>query len=599
MVRNRAVAQQIQERDYTQKDRDQMDASDFAGPHQSFPILTQQDVDNAARLIGHADDPDAVKRRVIAIAKRKGFTLPDAWKSEQDVVQTAKEAVSSAAAPVSAPSFQPKARIARIKSYFLEDDAISLNGRKYPREAVDRLIQSAQKQLSDPDGIPLTCYLSHDHADADNALSLVGRITDVGREGKRAYAWLDVPDTSAGRDMATLVAGGYVRTQSLRASGAELRLDKESAFPLVGGSSLKLEGIDFTTSPGLPQVARITDVVLESHAPDEQGTDTASATPHTLQEVFHSSPSRLLLEQETHSVHAGHEDRMSTTTEAMEAQLTSMTSGVTQGMDDANPVDAYAQQNYSIPPGAPRDVFPTSLNDVHDHLATALGLPCAPGTMERAASLRFLGIATEAGAKFAMSTKQHLMAAHDGVAKHLGMECAPNGGMQADNNINYPMVPDRDMDGESTKKKTMTAEDAAKLLQEAGYIVQPPKTEAQLLREQMEALQKQIAEQQAAFAAQLEETRKAMVAQQQANQPVPQRRSLVEGVQQPPLGTTIAENPRLTRKRSFVREQLQKLDPHDLIDESRPLPEWLNPDQALGEYGLQLLGLMDAMYPMS
>lgn len=71
-------------RDYSQKEREQMDSSDFAGPHMSFPIKSQQDVYNAARLIGHADNPEAVKARIIAIARRKGFDIPDAWKEGAD-----------------------------------------------------------------------------------------------------------------------------------------------------------------------------------------------------------------------------------------------------------------------------------------------------------------------------------------------------------------------------------------------------------------------------------------------------------------------------------------------------------------------------------
>ncbi len=67
---------------YNQEARDKMDDSDFAGPHQSFPIKDQEDVDNAARLIGHADDPEAVKHKIIAIAKRKGLSIPKAWQEE-------------------------------------------------------------------------------------------------------------------------------------------------------------------------------------------------------------------------------------------------------------------------------------------------------------------------------------------------------------------------------------------------------------------------------------------------------------------------------------------------------------------------------------
>ena len=69
----------IDERDIPQSERDKIPAGDFAGPDRSFPIATQADVDAAAHLIGKADDPEAVKAKIIAIAKRKGLTVPDAW----------------------------------------------------------------------------------------------------------------------------------------------------------------------------------------------------------------------------------------------------------------------------------------------------------------------------------------------------------------------------------------------------------------------------------------------------------------------------------------------------------------------------------------
>lgn len=179
-------------------------------------------------------------------------------------------------------------RIAQIKSYFLEDNATSLNGRKYPTASVNRLVQSAQAQLSDPDALPLTCYLSHAHADTGETRALVGRIAAVGKEGAKAFAMIDIPDTTAGRDVATLIRGGYIRSQSLRAINAEMYLDKDSPLPLVGGANLQLEGIDFTTSPGLPQVARIADIT-ESH------------TPQSINEVFHISKNTVLIEESTAS----------------------------------------------------------------------------------------------------------------------------------------------------------------------------------------------------------------------------------------------------------------------------------------------------------
>lgn len=76
---------------YSQTERESMDEADFAGPHKSFPIKTQQDVHNAASLIGHADNPGAVKSRIKAIAKKKGFSLPKSWENEDGEDSEKKE----------------------------------------------------------------------------------------------------------------------------------------------------------------------------------------------------------------------------------------------------------------------------------------------------------------------------------------------------------------------------------------------------------------------------------------------------------------------------------------------------------------------------
>ncbi len=62
--------------------RDKLPADQFAGPGRTFPIATQEDVDNAARLVGHAADPAAVKAAIIRIAKKLGLDIPDAWKEK-------------------------------------------------------------------------------------------------------------------------------------------------------------------------------------------------------------------------------------------------------------------------------------------------------------------------------------------------------------------------------------------------------------------------------------------------------------------------------------------------------------------------------------
>jgi hypothetical protein len=66
----------------TAEERAKLPESDFAGPNHSFPITSPEHVEAAAHLIGKAADPEAVKRKVIAIAKRKGFPFPEAWKDK-------------------------------------------------------------------------------------------------------------------------------------------------------------------------------------------------------------------------------------------------------------------------------------------------------------------------------------------------------------------------------------------------------------------------------------------------------------------------------------------------------------------------------------
>lgn len=67
----------------TQAERDKLPLSSFADPeHRKYPILDQSDVDAAAHLVGKASDPEKVKRRIIAIAKRLGLSIPDAWKGD-------------------------------------------------------------------------------------------------------------------------------------------------------------------------------------------------------------------------------------------------------------------------------------------------------------------------------------------------------------------------------------------------------------------------------------------------------------------------------------------------------------------------------------
>lgn len=595
MVSNRVVAQHIQDRYYSQKDRDKMPDSDFAGPHQSFPIRTQADVMNAARLVGHADDPAAVKAAIIRIAKRKGFKLPDSWQEEEKP----KEATST-------PVFTPKQKIATIKTCFLEDDAISLNGRQYPREAVDTLIRSAQVRLSDTHALPITCYLSHDKADQDSTRDLVGKVADVWREGARAYASIDIPDTVAGRDFAALVAGGYIRSQSLRANGAVLSMNKDRAYPQVGGDSLALEGIDCTTRPGLAQTARIEDMVLESHSPQE------------ISEVF--GDTTLLLEQQ--------EELSMPETIQEEGIDQQLASGTTVGVTGGDPRDEYSQRMYKMPSGTGNANTSPELGSVHDRIAYVMSLDCGPSTMEAKQRFgdsivqerkAFKASLKEAGAKLSGGTKAHLMKAHDGVAKHLGMECADN----ASGNDGMQDGDDDDMHGkesapapsltkqdildtlreagimpapqqqqevkETQEDMTMNPEEAARLLEAAGYKIEAPKSAEDLLQERLAAQEQQMAEQRQQF-----DELKALLSQKFAApaQVFAQRKSLVEG-------SNATEQPKRPyyRNGDYMRERLRDSDlRQQLLDRSRPLPEDMNIEHMLRELQLEYLGMYDERF---
>ena len=72
----------------------------FAGPHNSFPISSQHHVYAAAKLVGHAANPAAVKAAIIRIAHEKGYSLPKSWQSKtkkaDEVTPLNKEAVDAA-----------------------------------------------------------------------------------------------------------------------------------------------------------------------------------------------------------------------------------------------------------------------------------------------------------------------------------------------------------------------------------------------------------------------------------------------------------------------------------------------------------------------
>lgn len=92
LVMKKMAARYAEKRDFDRGvgggvDRDKLPESDFAGPHRSFPIVSQGDVSDALHLIGHADNPDAVRARIRSIADRKGFSMPESASADSKKVR--------------------------------------------------------------------------------------------------------------------------------------------------------------------------------------------------------------------------------------------------------------------------------------------------------------------------------------------------------------------------------------------------------------------------------------------------------------------------------------------------------------------------------
>ncbi len=91
----------VYERFISKPERDKASSSDFAGKGKSFPILKPEDVSAAAHSLGRAGSgnlgPSGIKARIIAIAKRKGWSskLPKAWQGGGDEKKESAQASQS------------------------------------------------------------------------------------------------------------------------------------------------------------------------------------------------------------------------------------------------------------------------------------------------------------------------------------------------------------------------------------------------------------------------------------------------------------------------------------------------------------------------
>lgn len=73
-------------RDYSAAERKELAKSGKAMPNGSFPIVDREDLEDAIKLAGHANDVGAAKRHIRKRAKALGLSnlIPDSWDSDND-----------------------------------------------------------------------------------------------------------------------------------------------------------------------------------------------------------------------------------------------------------------------------------------------------------------------------------------------------------------------------------------------------------------------------------------------------------------------------------------------------------------------------------
>ena len=186
-------------------DRDKLPESDFAGPHRSFPIVNQSDVSDALHLVGHADNPDAVRARIRSIADRKGFSMPDSASGGSDKIER-ELAIAKAAIGGAGPL---------CDDGDADDPTPGENVPPKPEKKDEESIKEASPDLTkDPDeGNPEGKQVRAMDADGDEddapgkAAKPAMAKPKKGKKGKALPPWLNKPGSDADADDASKAVG--------------------------------------------------------------------------------------------------------------------------------------------------------------------------------------------------------------------------------------------------------------------------------------------------------------------------------------------------------------------------------------------------------
>jgi hypothetical protein len=146
--------------------------------------------------------------------------------------------------------------IARVSGIGLRP-GVSLNKRKYTREAIGRMVERANAALKSGDESLTT--LTH-HAAGDDSTRIVGRLTKVWQDpdtGDMRYK-ADIANTEHGRTIANLLdtrdGKPYLKGVSIRGAWASepRRETLEDGTHVETGDDIALYGLDYTATPGVP-----------------------------------------------------------------------------------------------------------------------------------------------------------------------------------------------------------------------------------------------------------------------------------------------------------------------------------------------------------
>jgi len=158
-------------------------------------------------------------------------------------------------------------KAATIRGVFLKP-GLSKNRRLYTRGNIAKAVERMKQTITSGEGMPLNMATSHAAAFQDDATSTVGRITDVRLlpDGSAQFE-AEIANTAAGRDVANLTAGKFIKGVSIRGEwrGEPQTVTHSDGMEATTADDLAIHGIDFTNSPGVEGAEIQYAALAESH----------------------------------------------------------------------------------------------------------------------------------------------------------------------------------------------------------------------------------------------------------------------------------------------------------------------------------------------